>query len=179
MKTLMDDEGYRAAYENLAALQERAKSIANQITERTQKRPPLPADTGAIALVQGTDHLKAGTDFQPDEVPGKGPVAELHAELVKVNRAIELQRLALERIRTGASKRIVQSVTPNYRRAVSRMAAAATELLAAQKEEEGIRHPLYVGDVEIAELHPTILDRVAVDQLETFLAEARSNGHTK
>jgi hypothetical protein len=176
MRRLTDSPDYLAANNNVAALEERARGLEQQLADALKAEGPLPADTGALALVVGGTGLRPQVDYLDKDIVGRGAVANISRELATVRRATELQRLRLTQLRTEVSRQIIAQALPEYHRAVARVAAAARELLAASRIEVSIRQPLYGSDVALGEMFPMPVPDVVVERLEHYLDEAESSG---
>lgn len=136
-KTFTDDAGYQAATNKLEQLQKQRAEVDAELTAAAaQKRENLSArDRAALAMLDGD---------QPADDTSR---AELIERRAVIDRAIELQRNAVETERARVSRDICAAALPTHKRNVKAVSAALAALADAVAAEEQLREKLDGGGV--------------------------------
>jgi hypothetical protein len=89
--------------------------------------------------------IRAGRDL-PTHTEN-GPAEQAWRKVRALERAIELERVALSQERTAVSEKICAEERPKYEAILRRQAAAVEKLVEAHKAESAFREEMQLGDV--------------------------------
>jgi hypothetical protein len=195
MPSLMDDDLYARAVENLKALKKKSAALYDLIPMlRNTHNASLLAEHG-LQYNPETEWASNGTALMEKEMAAavavEGAVLmttperynEVNAELSDVNKAIALQREVVERRQTVVGVELAKEIFPHYASAIVQpILVALTELAAAAREEWEFADQMFQSDV----IFSGVLTRVKIDRrfidgysgeitaehLERFAAEA-------
>lgn len=153
--SLRDDPAYAKAEARFRELRSRVAQLLRQrddlLCGLSDPGVGRDIDRRAAALLAGGE-VEEAPEARRDRL--RAELGEVTDQLRVAQRAVELQKVNVDRERSRAGAVITQRLMPEHRAIVGRIHTALQALSAALVMEEKFRDELALGDVPFGEIHP-------------------------